>query len=500
MASSIHLAIDLGAASGRVMAAAWDGARVSVEEVRRFPNDPVWIGESLRWDLPFLLREIELGLARAAALYGGRIASVGADTWALDYVLLSKSGEWLGLPFCYRDARTRGGVQALQQTVPRGEVFAASGLQFMEINTLCQWMAHHTASPEVFAAAARFQMIADCVHHSLCGTEAVEFTNATTTQFFDPTAMRWADGLLRRCGLPTHLLPQVVMPGANLGPLRPTVRRRTGLAEIPVVAPATHDTGSAVVGAPAAPGGGWAFVSAGTWFLVGVERSAPLLGPDALAFNVTNEGGFGGTWRVLKNVSGLWLFDQLRRSLGGPDGPMAAAHLAAEALEAPAWRHVVDPDDPSLMNPENMGSALRTLCLARGGPGPATRGELARCALESAALKTALVVDQLEALGGERIRVVHVVGGGSKNAALCQWIADAAGRPVVAGPAEATALGNAVVQIGALNRIGSLAEMREVVRASSLPAVFEPRPDPSGPAAAARARVLGAAAGGGFGK
>lgn len=491
MNSSVHLAVDLGAGSGRVMAVHWDGERASIEEVRRFANEPVAIGRTLRWDLPGLWREVELGLAQAAQRFAGRVASVGVDTWALDYVLLSSSDEWMGLPFCYRDDRIRGSLDLLAARASREEVYAATGVQFMEINTLCQWLAHHEASPEVFNTAARFQMIPDWMHWALCGARSVEFTNATTTQFLDPASRGWARGLLGRCGLPTHLLPELVEPGAHLGELQDSVRKRTGLGPIPVIAPATHDTASAVVGTPAGPGGGWAYVSAGTWFLVGVERQAPLLGAEALERNVTNEGGYAGTWRTLKNVAGLWLFDQVRRSLGGPAGPMEAAMLASESLGAAELRCFADPDDPRLLNPPDMAAALRAICGETGQRLPTTAGELGRCALESAALKTAHVLDELELLTGEPIEVVHVVGGGARNPALCQWIANASRRPVLAGPAEATALGNAMVQLASLKRIGSLAEIRDALRASTRPTRFEPEPDASGRWAAARERFAG---------
>lgn len=468
----VYLGIDVGAESGRVMAGAWDGRRVRLEEVHRFPNGPVMVADTLRWDLPGLWREIQSGLNLASQRFGGQLASVGVDTWALDYVLLSRSGELLGLPFCYRDARTRGLVEETTGRIPRAEIFATTGLQFMEINTLYQWIAHHRASPEVFAAASSFQMIPDWLNGCLCGARVAEMTNATTTQFYDPKSRTWARGLLERLGLPTHLLPEMVEPGTRLGTLRGSV----GPA-IPVIAPATHDTGSAVAGTPGPTGEpGWAYISSGTWSLVGVESREPLLTPAALDANITNEGGVDGTWRILKNVMGLWLLQRCRAALRDAQGVPEYGELVRWAVDAPALRSLVDPDDPRFLNPPDMPSAVRSVCRETGQPVPETPGALVRCVLESLALKYDAVLRQLETLTGHPLRVVHIVGGGSRNALLNQFTADATGRTVVAGPVEATVLGNVLVQARTLGELGSLAEMRQAVRDSSELDTFLPRP------------------------
>ncbi|MFO1462083.1 MAG: rhamnulokinase family protein [Verrucomicrobiota bacterium] len=470
--SQVSIGIDVGAESGRVMAGLWDGRRIRLEEVHRFPNGPVVIGDTLRWDLPGLWREIQSGLNLASRRYGGRLASVGVDTWGLDYALLSRSGELLGLPFCYRDARTRGLVGKTVGRIPRAEIFAATGLQFMEINTLYQWIAHHRTSPEVFAAASAFQMIPDWLNGCLCGARVVEMTNATTTQFYDPRARTWARGLLERLGLPTHLLPEIVEPGTHLGRLRDSVGPR-----IPVIAPATHDTGSAVAGTPGATGDpGWAYISSGTWSLVGIESEAPVLTPAALDANLTNEGGIDGTWRVLKNVMGLWLLQRCRAALRDDGGMPEYSDLVRWASEAVPLRSLVDPDDPRFLNPPDMVAALQEFCRETRQPVPETPGALVRCILESLALKYETVLRQLETLTGNRIRVVHIVGGGSRNELLNQWTADATARPVVAGPVEATEFGNVLVQSRALGELGSLAEMRRAVVESSELRTFGPRP------------------------
>lgn len=472
----VILAVDIGAESGRVMAAHWEGRGLRLEEVHRFPNGVIELAGTLRWNLPGLLEAVREGLRAAGARWPGEIASVGVDTWALDYVLLSRSGEMLGMPFCYRDGRTRGMVDELCRRVPRGEVFGSTGLQFMEINTLCQWMAHHRDSPEMLEAAAGFLMVPDWIHACLCGERAVEFTNATTTQFLDPRRRGWATGLLERLGLPTRSLGLLVEPGTRLGNLRGPVGDASGLGAVPVIAPATHDTASAVVGVPAARTGraDWAYISSGTWSLVGFEAGAPVLSGEALRLNVTNEGGFGGTWRVLKNVMGLWLVQQCRRRFAAAGGLSDYGALVAAASRAPAWRSLIDPDAPGFLNPPDMPEAIREACRRTGQPVPEGEGEVVRCALDSLALKYAVVLRQLEGLAGERFREVHVVGGGSRNDLLNALTAEVTGLPVVAGPVEATALGNALVQLHALGEVDGLGGMRALVSEGAELRRFEP--------------------------
>ncbi len=491
MERQVYLGIDVGAESGRVMAGLWDGRRMDLAEVARFANGPIDIGGTLRWDPARLWGEIRAGLAAAAARFGGSVASIGVDTWALDYVLMSRSGEMLGLPFCYRDPSHVAAYHAAAARVPRGEVFARSGVQFMPINTLYQWIARHGRSPEVFEAAERFLMIPDWLNWCLCGSDTVEFTNATTTQFLDPRTRRWSTELLGRFGLPTHPLPGLVDPGTRLGPLRADVAEAAGLGRVPVVAPATHDTGSAVVGVPSERTGhrDWAYISSGTWSLVGYESSEPVLSERALAMNATNEGGVEGTWRVLKNVMGLWLVQRCRASFesrGGTDGYGA---LVAMAEGAPALRSLVDPDDGRFLNPPDMPTAIREFCVESRQPVPGTEAELVRCALDSLALKYAAVLEELESLSGTRFSVVHIVGGGARNALLNQSTADATGRVVLAGPTEATALGNLVWQARAMGEIDSLGAARAVVRASSDVVRFEPRPGAAARWAEARGRL-----------
>jgi rhamnulokinase len=492
MSRQVYIGVDLGAESGRVMAGLWDGRVMALEELRRFPNNPVELAGTLRWDEPRLWSEIEQGLGAAAGRFGKEIVSIGVDTWALDYVLLSKSGEALELPFHYRDARNRGMVEAACQILPRGEIFAASGTQFMEINTLCQLLAHRRQNPDILRAADRLLMIPDFLNWRLCGASVAEFTNATTTQLIHPIERGWSSLLLEKFDLPARIFPPLVEPGTKLGPLRPEVAERAGLGRIEVIAPATHDTASAVAATPALATGrpNWAYISSGTWSLLGVEVPQAVLTPAALARNVTNEGGVDGTYRLLKNVMGLWLLQQCRRSFETRGLRHDYGELFGLAEAAPPLRSLVDPDDPRFLHPPDMPEAIAGFCRQTGQPVPETEGALVRCVLESLALKYNLVLGWIEELTGCRVEVIHVVGGGSRNALLNQFTAEACRRRVLAGPVEATVLGNLLIQARAFGEIASLAQLRHAARASSGSREFHPANPSAWTGARARMREL----------
>ncbi|HEV7403241.1 MAG TPA: rhamnulokinase family protein [Chthoniobacteraceae bacterium] len=476
MAEQCFLGIDLGGESGRVMAGLWNGERMRLEEVHRFPNGALALGDSLRWDLLRLWSEIESGLTIAAQRFGDSIVSVGADTWGVDFVLLSKSGELLGQPRHYRDPRNLIAVESMLQRVSREEIWAASGIQFMPINTLPQLVAMREHNPELLDAADCFLMIPDFLHWCLCGAKAVELTNATTTQFFHPTQRRWSHELLAKLGLPTAMLPEVVQPGTDLGAVTTAVANRTGLRGVRTIAPATHDTGSAVVAVPTQRTGqaNWAYLSSGTWSLLGLELPQPIVSPRALELNVTNEGGVDGTYRLLKNIMGLWLVQQCRRAFEKRGGTADYAELVRLAEAAPAFRSLVDPDDPRFLSPADMPAAIADACRETGQPVPESEGQFVRCALESLALKYAKVLGWLEELSGRRVEVIHVVGGGGRNALLNQFTANATGRTVLTGPVEATVIGNLLVQARAAGEIGSLAEIRRISGASAEMQEFRP--------------------------
>jgi rhamnulokinase len=477
MAERVFVAVDLGAESGRVIAGAFDGQRVRLEELHRFPNGPVELAGSWRWDALQLWSEIRHGLSAVAARFGDRVASIGVDTWGVDYVLLSKSGEMLGQPFHYRDHRTKGVMERAAAVASRAEVFAATGIQFLPFNTLYQLLAARERTPDLLAVADRLLLMPDFFHWCLSGSSAVEFTNATTTQFFSPVTRTWAVDLLRRFGLPTHMLREVVSPGTALGTLRPDVRAGTGLGDVAVVAPATHDTASAVAAVPTAHTGtsNWAYIASGTWSLVGVELPTANLSPAARDRNLTNEGGVDGTFRLLKNVMGLWLVQQCRAVFHrrGLDHDYDALMTQAEAAEP--MRSVIDPDDPRLLNPDDMPATIVALCRESAQPVPETTGQLIRCCLDSLALRYRRVVETLEEVTGVKIDAIHVVGGGARNRLLNQLTADACGVPVLAGPVEATAMGNVLVQARASGELASLADLRVVARESTRVETILPR-------------------------
>lgn len=469
MSEQVYLGVDLGAESGRVIAGLWDGKRMKLEEMHRFPNGGVAIADSLRWNTLGLWSEIQTGLTAAAKKFGKSVVSVGVDTWGVDYALLSKSGELLGLPFHYRDGRTRGMFQRAFARVPREEIFASTGLQFMEINTLYQLLAHQKNNPELLAAAETLLLMPDFLHFCLSGARVSEFTIATTSQCVNPKKRAWDTGLLEKFGLPTKIFPDIVPPGTRIGQLRPMLAERTGLGPIAVVVPAAHDTGSAVAAVPTTNTGkaNWAYLSSGTWSLLGVELQDALLSPRVLELNITNEGGVDGTYRLLKNIMGLWLVQQCRRSFIEKGKEISYEQLAQLASEAPAFRSLVNPNNDQFLNPPDMPTAIQDFCRQTGQPVPETEGQFARCIFESLALTYADVLEGLEGLTGTKIEAVHVVGGGSRNKVLNQFTANACGRPVIAGPVEATVFGNLLVQARSHGEISTLADIRAAVRASS---------------------------------
>ncbi|MFG0332190.1 MAG: rhamnulokinase family protein [Maioricimonas sp. JB049] len=476
MSERCFLAIDLGAESGRVIAGLYDGHRVRLDELHRFRNGPVDVAGTRRWDVLRLWTDIQDGLRMAAEKYGDAIVSVGVDTWGVDYVLLSKHDELLGQPYNYRDPRTTGMIEYATGKVPRSEIFAATGLQFIPINSLYQLLGMQQKDPELLAFADRLLMMPDFFHWLLCGSRVIEFTNATTSQCLNPVTRDWAVDMLRKLEIPTHIFPEVVSPGTKLGPLREDVARSTGLPRLDVVTPATHDTACAVAAVPTSHTGraNWAYISSGTWSLIGVEVQEAILGEEALAQNVTNEGGIDGTYRLLKNVMGLWLVQESRRSFERAGRSYDYEELTRIASEAKPFAALIDPNDPSFLSPTDMVEAIQDWCRSHGQPVPESDGALVRCALESLALKYRQVLEGIERLTGEKVEVIHVVGGGSKNRLLNQLTANACGVPVIAGPTEATALGNVLVQARAAGEIGTLADIRSVVQKSTELETFEP--------------------------
>ncbi len=479
MAALQHLAVDLGAESGRVMRVLFDGERLQLAEVHRFANRPVRVRSSLRWNVLSLWEEMLAGLQKAAAQHGA-VASLGVDTWGVDFALLDASGDLLSAPFHYRDARTDGMMEEAFRRVPPAHIFERTGIQFMQLNTLYQLMAMALQRAPALDHARHLLMMPDLFHYWFSGEIACEFTDVTTTQCYDPRVGDWAHDLLHALGIPTHFLTRIVPPGTSLGPIAPDVRRALGDSETwrhtQVVAPAAHDTASAVAAVPAQPQARYAYISSGTWSLLGAVVSAPVISDQALGFNFTNEGGVGGTFRLLKNIMGMWLVQECRRAWAAPDGALIPyADLFGMAEQAAPFAFMVDPDDPSFLHPDDMPEVIRAFCRRTGQPEPGDRATMVRGILESLALKYRLTLRQLESLLGYPVEVVHVVGGGSQNALLCQFTADACGVRVMAGPVEATALGNALVQMMALGEVSTMDEARALIRQSFALREYLPR-------------------------
>ena len=485
------LALDLGAESGRAILGKFDGERLQLSEVHRFTNGPVRLpgrqgkGSSLHWDILALWTEILHGLGVAAQ--HGALAGMGLDTWGVDFGLLDKQGTLIGNPYHYRDDRTDGMLEEAFGRVPREEIFAQTGIQFMQLNSLYQLLAMVVQQSPALDYAHTFLTMPDLFNYWLTGRKVCEFTIATTTQCYNPIQKDWARPLLEKLGIPTHIFPEIVPPGTLLGPLSAVVAEAAGiggidpLGSIPVIAPACHDTGSAVAAVPAQnPNHIW--ISSGTWSLIGSTVSEPLINPQSLGFNLTNEGGVNGTFRLLKNVTGLWLVQECRRTwaLQGQDYSYDELTRLAEA--AAPLRSLVDPDASDFLKPGDMPARMRAFCTRTGQPAPEShgaleRGALVRIALESLALKYRWVLEKLEVLLGRRMEVIHIVGGGTKNRLLNQLTANATGRPVITGPVEATAIGNLLMQAIALGEIASADEAREIVCRSFDVETFEPAHD-----------------------
>jgi rhamnulokinase len=477
MTHAVFVAVDLGAESGRVLAGRLQDERLVLDELHRFPNGPVAVGEHIYWDVLRLWSEIKQGLALAVDKFREQVVSVGVDTWGVDYALLDRNDELVGNPYHYRHPRTEGMLEEAFRRVPREDIYRRSGIQFMRLNTLYQLLAMAVQKSPQLAMAESFLMMPDLFHFWLSGEKVNEFTNATTTQFFDAVTGDWSRHLLEQMGIPTRLLQRVVPAATVLGELRSPIRSeaRAGHA-IRVVAPATHDTGSAVAATPLSDETS-AYISSGTWSLVGMEVRRPIITDQSLAFNFTNEGGVDGTFRLLRNVMGLWLVAGCHRAWQQEGKEFTYDDLIQRAAQSPPFKCLINPDDDRFLAPENMPEAIRSFCRETRQPEPETEGGFIRCCLESLALKYRWVIERLEELTTTTIRAIHIVGGGSQNRLLNQFTADATNKPVLAGPVEATATGNALVQARGLGYVGSHAELRAIVRRSFQLRSFEPNTD-----------------------
>lgn len=468
-ASKAYLAFDLGAESGRAVLGRVHAGRITTEEVHRFPNEPVEYGGSLHWDAPRLWLEMRKALCKVEQ---AELSGIGVDTWGVDYALMGERGELLQNPFHYRDKRTDRMMEQVFQTLSKEEIYRETGIQFMPINTLYQLCAERE-SPQLLKAARTLLTMPDLFHYWLTGKACCEFTNATTTQMVNACSRTWSKVLFQKLDLPFDLPAEIVEPGTVIGALSLQAASGTALAGTPVIAPGSHDTASAVAAVTAREG--TAFLSSGTWSLVGTELDAPVINSDSLRLNFTNEGGVCGTTRLLKNVMGLWMLQCCRSCWSGQGKEYSYTELMDLAVREPAFRHLVDPNDESFLHPASMPEAIDTFCAKTQQPKPSGPGAYVRAILESLALKYAAVIGEIEQLTQRPITAVRVIGGGSKNRLLNQFTADAAGRRVIAGPVEATALGNLAIQMLATGEASSLADARALIDRSFATEVFEPR-------------------------
>ena len=460
---SHYLAFDLGAESGRAMLGTLEGGRLVMEELHRFANTPVRVLDGLYWDTLRLWHEIQRGLAIAGRERRLRLDGIGIDTWGVDFALLGADGALADNPRHYRDARTDGVMDKVFEKVPRAEVFAQTGVQFMQLNSLYQFYALKLAGSPALKAARTLLFMPDLFNYWLTGVARAEATIASTSQFYDPLKKTWARDLLERLGLPAEILPEIVTPGTLLGPLLDSVGREAGLGPVPVYATGCHDTASAVAAVPA-EGANWCYISSGTWSLMGAELDEPVIDEGVLAENLTNEIGAGGKVRFLKNIAGLWLLQECRRAWALEGAEYTYDELVRLAGEAGPARTLIDVD--AFLEPGDMPRKIAAHCRARGQTPPQTPGEFTRTILESLAERYRQVLQKLEALAGRRFDAIHIVGGGSRNALLNQLAANATERTVIAGPGEATAIGNVLIQAIGAGELSGLAEARAVVRRS----------------------------------
>jgi rhamnulokinase len=461
MSVTHYLACDLGAESGRVMLGTLSGGKISLEELHRFPNTPIQRDGSLHWDIAALFSEVKAGL-RKAAERDVPIVSISTDSWGVDYVLLDQHGEIMPPTFHYRDPRSARGIERMHALAPWEKIFDETGIQFMPLNTLYQVAAE---DPQRLVRASQLLMIGDAFNHYLSGVAKAEESLASTSQFYNPRSRDWSAPLLNALNLRRELLPPIVPSGTRLGVLKPELARETGLPQIDVIASCSHDTGAAVAAVPAS-GGNWAYLSSGTWSLMGVELDASLINDRARALNFTNEIGFGGSVRLLKNISGLWIVQECRREWARAGQDFDYAELTQLATEAKPFAALINPADARFLPLGEMPQRIAAFCRETGQTPPRTSGETIRCALESLALLYRRTLSSIEELTGQNIERLHIVGGGSRNELLNQFTANALEIPVLAGPVEATALGNVLVQAIARGEVKSLSAAREIVRES----------------------------------
>lgn len=467
------LAFDYGASSGRAVMGSFDGETLKLEEIHRFPNDPVLINGSFYWDTLRLFHELKQGILKC--MNGGNkdIAGIGIDTWGVDYGLLDKSGELLGIPHHYRDNRTEGMIEEADKLVPKREIYEITGIQFAVFNTLFQLLSMKLSGSPALEKAETMLFTPDLLNYFLTGEKVTEYTIASTSQMLDAKTRTWACDMLKRMGIPQKMLTNIVNPGTIIGNLSEHVCNELGINSVPVIAVAEHDTGSAVMSVPAVEGK-YAYLSSGTWSLLGVESDTPVINDTTYELNYTNEGGFNNTIRLLKNIMGLWIHQECKRAWEKEGEKLSFNDLEQMARQAEPFRSFIDVDNSMFYSPGNMPKKIMEFCRLTGQPVPETKGQVVRCVMESLAMRYRTAISKLEQIVGYTIPVLHVVGGGSKDKLLSQFTANAIGRPVITGPVEATAVGNIVCQLIALGEISDISQARAIIKKSFDMNEFDP--------------------------
>ena len=470
----INLAFDFGASSGRAIVSKFDGEKIELEEVHRFSNEPVRAGKYFYWDFLRLFHDLKLGLKKAAARYG-EISSIGIDTWGVDYGLLDENDDLMSNPICYRDSRTDNILKDMEEFVPYEDIYTATGIQYMALNTLYQYYADKKYRSNVLKEAKTLLFMPDLFSFFLTGSKYNEYTIASTSQMLDANNRNWTYDIMDRLGLPTDIFPEIIKPGSIYGSLKADIQAELEVGPIPVVAVGTHDTASAVAGTPFDKDVSSAYLSCGTWSLLGLEIDTPIINEDTLKHNFTNEGGIEGTIRFLKNINGLWLLQQLRRSWSEKHGEVSFPDIIKAASSAQNKSFIIDPNDSVFMAPLNMAEAIQNYCAEKGQGRPEALGEIAIAVYNGLTSEYKKVVDILESISGRTLEVINMVGGGIQDQFLCQLTANSTGKKVMAGPIEASVLGNVVMQLMAIGEVKSLEEGRNIIKNSFEQKVYIPQ-------------------------
>ncbi len=468
-----YLAFDLGASSGRAMLGTISEGKLKLTEIHRFENRMVEIDNHHYWNIFSIFDELKTGLKKCIRDFGVQPDSIAVDTWGVDFAFVDKDGMIASLPFAYRDRRTDNAMEDFYKIIPREELYLMTGIQLMQFNSLFQLFVNHNSGSSQYQVGKDLLFMPDALSYLFCGVKKNEFSIASTSQLLKPGTLKYEERLFTAMGVDSSIMQEIVLPGTLLGMIKPEVQKETGSREIPVIAVASHDTASAIVSVPAS-GKNWAYISSGTWSLMGIESDKPLISKEILDLNFTNEGGAEGTTRFLKNIMGMWLLQECRR-IWSHEVNYSWSEMVDLSLLTQPFKCLIDPDDSTFLNPADMPAAITQYCLKTGQTPPANHGEIIRCIFESLAMKYRLTLDSIRSVISWPIEKIHIIGGGANNELLCQYSANAIGLPVIAGPTEATAIGNILIQAKTMKAVVSLEEIRRMVEESFETKTFEPQ-------------------------